>query len=449
VLPPSYAWPDPPTDANIFDSLTYARDRHFQRRLPMKLVWQATAFTPAYPKPGIEPFYRDVTVVIKAFERPACLENLVLGLYRRYPSLAIVILDDSSLPFNGYFVHDYPQLRYVRAPHNVGLSRGRNLLVDAVQTPYLVLMDDDFGLAGDLEPLLLELMYEVRLRATIEPVTDLTAVICAQTIVRSGADIVGGDVLHQFGSFKLWKAPDARAPELQRMHLWTAVPPTARYPSTPAIERRLKRERLLDVHTGAAIPECWEVDMVNNFFIARTAALRRVRWDDRLVVGEHEDFFLRAKDARLRIAYCRGYGYHVLNLGTDRCLTMRAVDALGQPDPEALRLAQVQRVLYSRGRSRQFVDYWPIMFAQHNIVRSRLFRELDFCVLMCEGGRVLRAHLAATTTCSVAPWRIVTWCGSHIQRSSPVKSIFTRIRSKACGLEYLGHDFACVMCLNV
>jgi hypothetical protein len=170
LLPPSYAWPEPPTDASVFANRHYARDRYLQRRLATKIVRQASAHRPAHDQSGLTDLYRDVTVAIKAFERPACLENLVLRLYEKYPRLRIVVLDDSSEPLSAYFLRDNPLLRYVRAPYNVGLSRGRNLLVAAVETPFMVLMDDDFGLGEfipegetghESRPLLLELMLEV------------------------------------------------------------------------------------------------------------------------------------------------------------------------------------------------------------------------------------------------------------------------------------------------
>jgi len=42
---------------------------------------------------------------------------------------------------------------------------------------------------------------------------------------------------------------------------------------------------------------------------ARTAAAsadRSMRWDPRLKMGEHEDFFLRAREAEGRVGLCRG-----------------------------------------------------------------------------------------------------------------------------------------------
>lgn len=43
------------------------------------------------------------------------------------------------------------------------------------------------------------------------------------------------------------------------------------------------------------------VDCIHNFFAARTESIKRVPWDPDLKMFEHEDFFLRARDAKLKI----------------------------------------------------------------------------------------------------------------------------------------------------
>ncbi len=46
-----------------------------------------------------------------------------------------------------------------------------------------------------------------------------------------------------------------------------------------------------------------QVDMVRNFFVARTDALCKVRWDNELKLSEHEDFFVRLKYTGYKVAY--------------------------------------------------------------------------------------------------------------------------------------------------
>jgi hypothetical protein len=192
----------------------------------------------------------------------------------------------------------------------------------------------------------------------------------SQTIVSSGMDIVAGDVGNEFASFMLFNVTDRVATHMQRLLVRTAVPPEG-FATPPEVAARLQTVALRDATTGAVIPQCFRADMVDNFFIARTDAVRSVLWDERLLVGEHEDFFLRARAAGLRVAYCRGDGYYILNLGTARCLYARLVDADGRDDAEARALADATRAVYQRGRQRVHADYWPIAFLKHGLVRAR------------------------------------------------------------------------------
>ena len=90
---------------------------------------------------------------------------------------------------------------------------------------------------------------------------------------------------------------------------------------------------------------CWRVDMILNFFLARTSFLREVRWDPVFKVGEHEDFFLRAKDAGGRVAMCRG----LVAQNDNTC------DATA---------------LYKSKRKRVF-DLWVHLFLKHDLTEMR------------------------------------------------------------------------------
>jgi hypothetical protein len=49
---------------------------------------------------------------------------------------------------------------------------------------------------------------------------------------------------------------------------------------------------------------CSIVDFVPNLFLGRTKQVTSVGWDSRFKVGEHEDFFLRAKYRKLKVGTC-------------------------------------------------------------------------------------------------------------------------------------------------
>jgi hypothetical protein len=51
-------------------------------------------------------------------------------------------------------------------------------------------------------------------------------------------------------------------------------------------------------------PVCKRYDIVANFFMAKLDKIRQVKWDPKLKLGEHQDFFLRAKQSGLMVASC-------------------------------------------------------------------------------------------------------------------------------------------------
>jgi len=256
-----------------------------------------------------------VTFVIKAFERPSCVSRLLASIGLAYPGVRVIVLDDSFEPLEAKLLMtagaDLTNLTYIRSDVDVGLSHGRNLLVAAVTTPYVVILDDDFILdapAPDAPP-------------------DIVHLLAA---VESGEfDIAGGCVDSTQG--RAWSYSFTRdgSTLIQK-------------PDVPCVANDAS-SRAPDYATPAA--ECWRVDSILNFFLARTASLRSVPWDARLKVGEHEDFFLRAKDAKLRVGLCRG----VMAKNDNTC------DATDN---------------YKRFRRRVF-DFWVIFFKQHKLQRMQ------------------------------------------------------------------------------
>jgi hypothetical protein len=90
---------------------------------------------------------RDVTIGISAFRRPGCVERLVESIRRFYPKTKIIIGDNGDQPAKIQDDH----LTYLRLPFNIGLSATRNRIVDALETPYLWLLDDDFEFTAETD----------------------------------------------------------------------------------------------------------------------------------------------------------------------------------------------------------------------------------------------------------------------------------------------------------
>ena len=80
-----------------------------------------------------------VTLIIKTFERPQCINRLVYSVKMKYPNLRMIVADDSreSRPIAGVDEH-------IRMPYDSGVSAGRNLALSRVDTPFVVTLDDDF-----------------------------------------------------------------------------------------------------------------------------------------------------------------------------------------------------------------------------------------------------------------------------------------------------------------
>ena len=199
-----------------------------------------------------------VTALIKTFLRDGYLFNCVASLKQQAPKIQIIVADD------GHTSDEKEQRllkmgvsQYIRLPFNSApIARGRNVMVDAAKTPYVLIGDDDF---------------------TYTAATKLGDMWSMMGIV----DIVGGAVkenevvLHYEGRFARENSETIRMLALDgKFYLHDKIP------FKPA-------------------------DYVFNFFIAKTDVLRKVRWDEHLHASyEHEDFFLSAQKAATKIAYC-------------------------------------------------------------------------------------------------------------------------------------------------
>lgn len=191
----------------------------------------------------------DFTAIIKTFERPKVCQRLIDSVRKFYPNVPIIVADDSRQP------NEYQNAHTLKMPFNVGLSKGRNELVDNVDTPYFLLLDDDF---------------------IFTPKTKIENFV--QVLDHTHVDLIGGKLDNIIrGKRKpyhwqriFWKVDN---------QLW------------------LKHGKHYEI-SGVSV-----CDTVLNFFLARTDVVRELRWDERLKVVEHTDFFLRAKLFGLTVGY--------------------------------------------------------------------------------------------------------------------------------------------------
>lgn len=217
---------------------------------------------------------RDTTLIVKTGLRPKSLTRFLDSLGHFYPELPVIIGDDSDPTRHTTTTEVTDHKRVVLLPYDVGVSRGRNTLLDFVETPYVISVDDDF-----------EFFSETRLERLLACVEQLDY------------DLVAGWLII------------ARSNELFTQGLGHVQ----RFQGLFSIVERGK-ERVLECTAGQYSANdlkddegafrCYKVDLTLQFFLARTEKLRHLRWDDKLVFCEHLDLFLRAKQQGLQVAVC-------------------------------------------------------------------------------------------------------------------------------------------------
>jgi len=80
----------------------------------------------------------ELTIVIKTFERYKTLARLLRSIRKYYPSVKIIIVDDSLHP------KKIKDVQKIDMPYNSGISAGRNEALKHVATKYTLFLDDDF-----------------------------------------------------------------------------------------------------------------------------------------------------------------------------------------------------------------------------------------------------------------------------------------------------------------
>lgn len=209
----------------------------------------------AEPAPGS--WARDVTVIVKTFERPTCIAPCLESIRRQCPALSILVCEDSREPLFADGEEPVPGIRWLTLPFSAGhtLGAGRNHLVRAVATPLFFLADDDHGFTPHTR---IDALHAVMRRHDLD--------------IAGGAQDrgdYGGAVFRQDGDVVY-----------QRFH-----------------------EHYEELEPG--VVRC---DRISNTFLARTDQVRALGWEERVHATEHADFFLRASRAGLRIAQV-GYVY--------------------------------------------------------------------------------------------------------------------------------------------
>lgn len=178
----------------------------------------------------------DVTICIKSFERENSVNRLISQLRGAKLGAKIIVADDSMKPLD---IRGADEL--LRLPFDIGLSAGRNAMVRAIDTPYMILMDDDNTIYSRTD---FDLMY--------------------RTIKETDFNIVGG----QMGRNPYYGLVEIVGSEIE-----------------------IYIEAWRDVKFGHKV-----IDFCDNFFIAETQIVLDNPWDEKIKIScEHLDFFMQGK----------------------------------------------------------------------------------------------------------------------------------------------------------
>jgi len=186
----------------------------------------------------------ELTFIVFTTLRPDCLRGLLHSLRKYYPDVPVAIADDSPIPYPEV-AEEYSGITYRTFPDNLGSGMCYNHLIDnEVKTPFVALLDDD---------------YIFTPQTRIEKLLNF----CQMGI----ADFVGGGV------------------HIRSNNLLT------NYVGNLWIEERDKGRVLMFGRLDNLKPTT--CDIMPNFWVTRTDTLRSIRWDERLKLCRHQDFFLR------------------------------------------------------------------------------------------------------------------------------------------------------------
>lgn len=205
-----------------------------------------------------------VTLVFSTIGRNESVKRLVSSVRERYPDMPILSADQNGPTDEMEQAYRDYDVRMLWLPHDCGLSFARNRAFEKVQTPFVLLADDDF---------------------VFNEKTDLET---ALSIMRADPNlgVLGGSIVD--------RRVDENGAELKQLRRWEKfILPfsQARTMITIPIDYLPLQTRIIEGYT------VFLCDMTSNWGLWRTEIFRaNIRWDEQMKInGEHEDYFLTLK----------------------------------------------------------------------------------------------------------------------------------------------------------
>ena len=280
----------------------------------------------------------DLSILIKTFIRPVCLENILESIkqyqdYNKVRFASVVIVDDSDDDHkrqNKDIVNKFSpdvNINYKEYDFNsLGLSKGRNVGIKEITSKYLLLCDDDFLLCKE---------------CSLSDNINLLEI--------KDVDILGG-VFFNISS---------KSDKTGSQHNWLGF------------ITENETFDMCNIYTDF-YPSFCHCDITQNFYIARREIFNRVQYPEDMPLLEHNIFFLRAKQANVRVAFTSGLYVKHLHINNNKknyegFRNRPVVNPIGKP---------VIGFLYEGNRIVRFNDYLnigtPDVFTRNNYHKKQL-----------------------------------------------------------------------------
>lgn len=174
----------------------------------------------------------EITILIKTFKRPNICQRLINSIRDFYPEIKIFVLDDDENETNFLNID-----RYIKTEFDIGISAGRNRLVNECETPYCMILDDDCIF-----------LKETNIASLIKELKDRDLDILQPKVIQDDVNLKYQGIISIDGT---------------------------------TIKHTRKEDGLMDY--------------VLNIFIAKTDTLKKYKWDERFKTGEHAQYFFDHK----------------------------------------------------------------------------------------------------------------------------------------------------------
>lgn len=211
----------------------------------------------------------ELTIVIKTFQRKKALVCLLESIKKYYFHVPLIIVDDSKKTYKKEIISLFSDLKitYIVTDFDIGLSKGRNIGINAVRSKYFLLCDDDFE-------------FDER--------TNIGRAI--KILEEEKFDIVGGRLFEKyrinslFSFLTILKHPKRIFDFFSNVEISRVFNGFLEINSSSVVARIETNGNLYEEGI-----EKYSFDIISNFFIARTNKIKEMQgWlPENIKVGEH------------------------------------------------------------------------------------------------------------------------------------------------------------------